>query len=57
MTETRGQLLYEWEHLQRKLAVRSPAWRQQWIAVTLPDPHPLFRIIAGDVREWERISD
>ena len=57
MTETRGQLLYEWEHLQRKLAIRSPVWANQWMEVSLPDPHPLFRIVAGKVREWERVRE
>ncbi|MBF0440137.1 MAG: DNA lyase [Magnetococcales bacterium] len=52
--ETQGQLLYEWEHLQRKLAVRSPEALALWKEVTQPDAHPLFRIVEGDVRTWER---
>lgn len=52
--ETRGQLLYEWEHLGRKLRRRSPAWYRDQVAGAQPKPHPLFRIVAGGVRDWER---
>ena len=52
--ETRGQLLYEWEHLRAKLRARSPEIFHRHRAVKLPDAHPLFRIVPGDVREWER---
>jgi hypothetical protein len=52
--ETRGQLLFEWAHLLRKLAVRDPDRRKQLQNLEIPDPHPLFRIIAGPIREWEK---
>jgi hypothetical protein len=52
--ETEGQLLYEWQHLKQKLAVRSPSRLQGFEGVSNPSPHPLFRIVPGDVREWER---
>ena len=52
--ETSGQLLYEWQHLQRKLHVRAPQLFQQHFGVSMPDPHPLFRIVPGPVRDWER---
>jgi hypothetical protein len=54
IAETRGQLLYEWEHLGRKLQRRSPAWFRDHVAGAQPTPHPLFRIVAGGVRDWER---
>jgi len=54
MVETSGQLLYEWGHLKAKLRVRAPQIGQRWRSITMPEPHPLFRIIPGDVREWER---
>jgi len=54
--ETRGQLLYEWEHLGRKLQRRSPEWFRDRAAGKKPTPHPLFRIVAGGVREWERVA-
>ena len=52
--ETRGQLLYEWEHLRAKLRARSPEISHRHRTVKMPDAHPLFRIVPGDVREWER---
>jgi len=56
IAETKGQLLYEWEHLDRKLQRRSPGWHRERIAGGQPTPHPLFRIVAGGVRGWERIT-
>ncbi len=52
---THGQLLHEWSHLLRKLEVRSPGAHRRWREVTLPDAHPLFRIIAGSIEAWERM--
>jgi hypothetical protein len=52
--ETRGQLLYEWRHLKRKLKQRDPQRLRGLAAVKIPVPHPLFKIIAGGVREWEK---
>jgi hypothetical protein len=57
IAETKGQLLYEWEHLGRKLRRRSPAWYRDQVADAQPASHPLFRIVAGGVRDWERVID
>jgi hypothetical protein len=54
ITETRGQLVYEWAHLQRKLAQRDPARFHFSRSVVMPEQHPLFRIVPGEVREWEK---
>jgi hypothetical protein len=54
--ETRGQLMYEWKHLKRKLAVRDPARLQASKAMSRPQHHPLFRIIQGRARTWEKQS-
>ena len=56
ITETRGQLLYEWQHLKRKLAQRDPARRREVAAVKMPLPHPLFKITTGKVRAWEKVK-
>ncbi len=53
--ETSGQLLYEWEHLKAKLRAREPQRERELRSVTIPEPHPLFRIVEGEVRDWERI--
>jgi hypothetical protein len=54
--ETQGQLLYEWHHLQKKLKKRDPGRHRGSRSVKIPAQHPLFRIIPGDVREWERVK-
>jgi len=53
---TSGQLAYEWHHLQRKLAVRSPDVLSHWVNVAVPDCHPLFRRRPGPIASWERAS-
>lgn len=52
--ETRGQLAFEWTHLRKKLAVRAPALARRLREVARPVAHPLFRVVAGNVREWEK---
>ena len=54
ISETSGQLHYEWEHLQAKLRTRAPTLAQDFRDIISPEPHPLFRIIPGDVRDWEK---
>lgn len=51
---TEGQLDREWTHLCGKLAARSPAVLARWQQVKRPEPHPLFREVAGPVASWER---
>jgi hypothetical protein len=52
-----GQLLYEWQHLQRKLSERSPEIHARWRNVSEPANHPLFRVKPGPVAEWERVGE
>ena len=54
LTETRGQLLYEWRHLKRKLNRRNVKKYRDLLSVKIPAPHPLFRIVAGGVQNWEK---
>lgn len=53
--ETEGQVRHEWHHLLGKIQQRAPDLYAQWKDVDLPRPHPLFTIVPGDVREWERV--
>jgi hypothetical protein len=55
LTVSRGQVEYEWTHLRKKLAARSPAWLRGVGAIERPKAHPLFRIVPGGVAEWERV--
>ena len=55
-SETRGQLLYEWNHLKRKLKKRDAKRLREFALVKIPAPHPLFKIIPGAVRDWEKVK-
>lgn len=50
---TRGQLLYEWEHLLEKLSQRDVNRYRAMNAIREPEPHPLFQIIEGEIEAWE----
>lgn len=54
--ETRGQLLYEWKHLKRKLKKRDPKRLREFSSIKIPHAHLLFKIIPGKVRKWEKVS-
>jgi hypothetical protein len=51
--ETTGQLDYEWRHLLKKLEQRDPE-RFEDSRCLRPAPHPLFVLIKGEVRDWEK---
>lgn len=53
ITCTRGQLLYEWDHLKNKLSQRDAARRDALEGLAEPEPHPLFRLVEGGVEDWE----
>lgn len=55
LEESHGQLAYEWDHLRRKLTLRDPQWLAGLADIAEPAPHPLFRIVVGEVREWEKV--
>jgi hypothetical protein len=57
LTVTQGQLEYEWRHLLAKLLSRDPERRESYRNVQLPEPHPLFTIVPGDVADWEKRVD
>lgn len=54
MVETRDQLLHEWAHLKRKLRRRNARLYRSLRGVKAPEPHPMFRIVPGAIRSWER---
>lgn len=55
ITVTRGQLMYEWGHLMMKLATRDPELHDRLAHVNRPQPHPLFRVVSGDIAPWEKL--
>lgn len=56
LAATREQLLYEWEHLKRKILKREGCPRVICSGTTLPSAHPLFRIVAGGVNSYEKVN-
>lgn len=51
---TRGQLLYERQHLLNKLYRRSEEKYRELAGVEEPEPHPLLVVVDGEIEEWER---
>jgi len=62
MTVTIGQLEYEWRHLENKLDDRHSQIQFdkncQYINTSknIIEPHPLFRVIEGEIESWEKIK-
>jgi len=52
---TLGQANFEMFHLKRKLWKRDRKKYIQLKEITIPELHPLFQMIEGDVEDWERI--
>lgn len=53
LSVTAGQLVYEREHLKRKLSVRAPEAAKQLPETGRLLPHPMFRPVDGEVEPWE----
>jgi hypothetical protein len=53
---TRGQLLYEWNHLKEKLRARDARKLQEVLRIQEPEAHPIFNIIEGEIEDWEVIG-
>lgn len=51
---TRGQVEHEWEHLLRKLRLRSREHYARAQRVARPAASPIFTIVPGAVAPWER---
>ncbi|MDQ3280809.1 MAG: pyrimidine dimer DNA glycosylase/endonuclease V [Acidobacteriota bacterium] len=51
---TRGQLRFEWEHLQSKVRARNAEWFARIEKLRTPHPHPCFVLCEGDVEHWEK---
>lgn len=53
---TTGQLVYEWNFLQQKVIARTGKWN--WATTfTFHKPHPLFKVIDGDIEPWEKVKE
>ncbi|MDY9923042.1 pyrimidine dimer DNA glycosylase/endonuclease V [Methanobacterium sp.] len=58
---TQGQMLYEMEHLLRKLKKRDQDKYQEVKKILVqkdsPIPNPIFNVIPGDIELWEKITE
>ena len=50
---TKGQVEYELAHLRAKLETRDRAAFESLVQTGQPSVHPLFRLVDGDVEDWE----
>ena len=50
---TTGQLYFEYQHLLKKLEKRDPEKYREDVN-RKPEPHPLFKLVEGDVEPWEK---
>jgi hypothetical protein len=53
MAVTRGQMDHELAHLRAKLMLRDQQALQRIAGVNVAEPHPLFKVVAGEVEAWE----
>jgi hypothetical protein len=53
LTVTRRQIEYEMQHLLKKLKTRDIERYHRLLKETNIEPHPLFKIIDGEIEEWE----
>lgn len=57
LTVTRRQIEYETQHLLKKLKTRDAERYHRLLKETSIEPHPLFKIIDGEIEEWEKLKD
>jgi hypothetical protein len=56
ITITDGQLEYEIGHLKGKLENRDKEQYERIAMVKVPRPHPIFRVVSGEVEPWEKVG-
>lgn len=57
MVVTQGQLDYEMKHLLRKLSARDEDRFEQWRYLKKIEPVVFFKVINGDVEDWEILQE
>ncbi|WP_289054639.1 pyrimidine dimer DNA glycosylase/endonuclease V [Carboxylicivirga marina] len=56
LTVNKEQMQYELKHLLVKLNFREPKLYKQVSLVKQPAPHPLFKVIDGQIENWEVVK-
>ncbi len=54
---TQRQVAYEFALLKSKLAVRDPKKLRELRSEKVVQVHPVFRVIEGDIAEWEKVKE
>lgn len=52
---TAGQMIFEIEHLKKKLWKRNRLRYFSLKKINIPEANPLFKVIKGDKEKWEKI--
>lgn len=55
-TVSSGQMLYEMKHLLNKLKIRDPQKYKELNGQKKFDAHPLFKIVTGEIEDWEIVT-
>ncbi len=55
ITVTQKQVYYEWQHFKKKLKIRNKSHLKTLVDIDNPAPHPLFRVIDGEIEQWKRV--
>ncbi len=53
LSVTQGQMKYEATHLLKKLKARDPLLYKKYKPRKTFDPHPMFKIVNGEIEDWE----
>jgi hypothetical protein len=56
MTVTRDQLEYEFNLLCHKTKKRKPDRCRELLSTKKIEPHPIFKVVAGEVENWEKVK-
>lgn len=56
ITVTKGQIIYETNHLLGKLKVRDISKYKFLLSINNVEPHPMFNITQGEIEDWEVLS-
>lgn len=51
---TKNQILFEFNHLKKKLKTRDSEKYRQLLKVKEIEPHPIFKIVEGEIEGWEK---
>ena len=56
LSVTEGQLHYESVHFRNKIKIRDPKKYEELKTLLSFDPHPMFKLIEGEIEDWEVIT-